>query len=71
MDARGCVHPSLHLRLYSVPSCIESRMLRMEAILSAVAGLTVSWSSIFSREPSSFTSRSTTTENHKNRSMQK
>lgn len=66
IDQRGYVRCPLHLRLNSVPdSCSESRMLRMEAILSAVAGLTVSWSSIFSKEPSSFTSRSITTENHK------
>ncbi len=65
-NQRGYVHCPLDLRLNSVPdSCSESRMLRMEAILSAVAGLTVSWSSIFSKEPSSFTSRSITTENHK------
>lgn len=50
---------------YVPDSGSESRMLRMEAILSAVAGLTVSWSSIFSREPSSFTSRSITTANPK------
>ena len=62
MEALSSVKP---LSTVVPDSCSESRMLRMEAILSAVAGLTVSWSSIFSREPSSFTSRSITTENHK------
>lgn len=45
-------------------SCRVSRMLRIEAILSAVAGLTISWSSNFSREPSSVRSRSITTADH-------
>lgn len=66
-NLEGVMHTALSIwGLNSVPdSCSESRMLRMEAILSAVAGLTVSWSNIFSRDPSSFTSRSITTENHK------
>lgn len=65
-SGKCCVHCPVYLRLNPVPdSCSESRMLRMEAILSAVAGLTVSWSSIFSRDPNSFTSRSIITENHK------
>lgn len=44
----------------------ESRMLRTEAILSAVAGLSVSWSSSFSREPSSPTNRSISATQHTN-----